>query len=125
MWHCGTLQHCRRFLLLLLLLPSIAGLTGCGMGSMETSVSGTFTLTGVVHGGNQPVDGATIQLYIAGTSGNGSAATAMITSTTVTTNSYGYFNITGDYHCVNSTDQVYLTATGGNPGLTTGTNNDG
>lgn len=94
------------------------------MGNVDTSASNTFSLSGFVHGGQQPVTGSTIQLYIAGTSGNGSAATAMITSKVVQTDTTGSFNITGDYNCVHSNDQVYLTATGGNPGLTSGTNNN-
>ena len=113
----------RRLCCLLPLLPVLAALTGCGMGTVDTSAS-SITLAGIVHGGQQPVNGATIQLYTAGILGNGSAATPMITSTTVTTGPAGTFNITSDYHCINSTDQVYLTATGGNPGLTSGTNNN-
>jgi sugar lactone lactonase YvrE len=122
MWHCGILRHCRRYFLL---LPILAGLTGCGIGNVESSIAKVITLTGAVSGGNQPVSGATIQLYTAGASGNGSAATAMITSSTVTTSSTGAFSIVGTFTCVHSTDQVYITATGGNPGLITGTNNDG
>jgi len=119
------LFHWRRFFLFLPLLSILAALTGCGMGiesSIDTSASGTFTISGIVHGGQQAVSNATIQLYTAGTSGIGSAATPMLTSA-VTTGSGGSFSITGKYSCVHSTDQVYLTATGGNPGLTSGTNN--
>lgn len=121
---CNILQHWRRFLLL---CPVVAGLTGCGAGNLisgDGPTSGSFAIAGVVHGGNQPVTGSTIQLYTAGNSGNGSTATAMITSTTVTTGTNGSFTISGDYTCVHSTDQVYLTATGGNPGLASGTNNN-
>jgi len=121
---CRILQHWRGFLCT---LPLLTLLTGCAMGNMSSAdmpVSGTLSISGVVHGGQQAVSGGTIQLYTAGTSGNGSAATAMITGTTVTTGPDGSFNITGDYSCAHSTDQVYLTATGGNPGLTSGTNND-
>jgi hypothetical protein len=35
----------------------------------------------------------------------------------------GTFNLTGDYSCTFANDQVYIAATGGNPGLTSGTNN--
>jgi len=118
---CSPLHHSRRFLLL---LPILAALTGCGMGNLDTSASSAFSLSGKVRGGQQPVTGSTIQLYIAGTSGNGSTATAMITSKVVQTDPTGSFTITGDYNCVNSTDQVYLTATGGNPGLTDPTTNN-
>ena len=77
------------------------------------------TLNGKVHGGNQPVVGATIQLYAAGTAGYASPAQPLI-SKSVTTDSQGNFTITGDFTCptVSGQDtQVYITATGGNPGL--------
>jgi len=121
---CSTLHHCRGFFLL---LPVLAALTGCGMGTIVSGdgpASGSFNIAGVVHGGQQAVTGSTIQLYTAGSSGNGSIATAMITSTTVTTGPGGAFTITGDYHCVNSTDQVYLVSSGGNPGLSDPTTNN-
>ncbi len=59
-------------------------------GSPESSV----VVTGSVHGGQQPVSGATIQLYTVGTSGDGSAATPLLTSA-VTTNASGGFVLTG------------------------------
>ena len=79
-------------------------------------------LTGQVHGGAQPVVGATIQLYAVSTTGDGTPATPLI-STKVVTNAQGDFSITGDYVCPASTSPVYLTATGGDPGLAAGTNN--
>jgi streptogramin lyase len=75
----------------------------------------------MVHGGQQGVSGATIQLYAAGTN-YGSAATPLLTKT-VTSNGAGSFTITGDYSCPTTTTQVYIVATGGNPGLALGTNN--
>lgn len=77
---------------------------------------------GLVHGGNNPVSGATIGLYRAGTSGYGSAATQILTQS-VTTDSNGFFGLTGKYSCASSTDQMYITATQGNPGLGTSANN--
>src|SRR6202044_1193224 len=41
----------------------------------------------------------------------------------VITDSNGSFTIASDYTCANSTDQVYLVATGGNPGLGDSVNN--
>jgi streptogramin lyase len=76
----------------------------------------------MVHGGQQGVSGATIQLYAAGATGYGSAATPLLTKT-VTSNGAGSFTITGDYSCPTATTQVYIVATGGNPGLALGTNN--
>jgi hypothetical protein len=80
-------------------------------------------MQGRVFGGEQPIVGAVIQLYAAGKTGNGSAATALISST-VTTGSGGSFSITNDYNCPTpSNTPVYLTATGGNPGLSGTVNN--
>jgi glucuronoarabinoxylan endo-1,4-beta-xylanase len=78
-------------------------------------------LSGQVKGGQQPISGATIQLYQVGTAGDGSSAAPLGSSTT--TNPSGGFTITGDYTCPGSNPQVYLLATGGNPGLASPTNN--
>jgi streptogramin lyase len=76
----------------------------------------------MVHGGQQGVSGSTIQLYAAGATGYGSAGTPLLTKT-VTSNGAGSFAITGDYSCPSASTQVYIVATGGNPGLALGTNN--
>jgi streptogramin lyase len=44
-------------------------------------------------------------------------------NTTVLSGSDGTFSIGGDYTCQNANDQVYIVATGGNPGLAPGTEN--
>src|SRR5579875_1144686 len=77
---------------------------------------------GVVHGGEEPVSGATIQLYAVGTNAIAAPATPLIGST-VLTDANGNFTITGTYNCPSASTLVYLTATGGNPGLAAGTNN--
>ncbi len=103
-------------------------MTGCAAMHMQESGAGAgppvaaVTLSGMVHGGNQPVVGATIQLYSVGLTGYGSAATPLLTKV-VTTGANGSFSISGDYSCSSGT-YVYLTATGGNPGLG-GTTNGG
>lgn len=120
------------------LLGMSLSLTGCGLsgGSASTAAGGvtgasTHGILGNVHGGQQPVTGATIQLYTVGTAGPDSAATALITSITATTSDGsgiggnasnanntlppGNFTITGLYSCSNAT-QVYLVATGGKSG---------
>jgi sugar lactone lactonase YvrE len=79
-------------------------------------------ITGIVHGGQQAVSGATIQLWAVGTAGDASAATPLL-NPAVTTDANGNFNITGLYTCPTASSLVYLTGTGGNPGLTAGTNN--
>ena len=106
-------------------------LGGCGIDTADHSITGTSALQGMVHGGQQPVSGAVIQLYTVGSGGNGSLATPMLASP-VTTRNDGSFDITGQYTCgksnvgsaINSpSNQVYIVATGGNPGLTPAANN--
>lgn len=77
-------------------------------------------IQGKVHGGQFPISGATMGLYLAGSSGYGSSGGNLLT-TTVTTAADGSFNITGDYTCPTASSLVYLTASGGNPGV--GSNN--
>ena len=94
-------------------------LTGCGMTSAGKSaatpiVTAAHHTTGNVHGGQQPVAGAVIQLYAVGTGGLRSVATPLIAQT-ITSDANGNFDITYDYNCP-AGSYVYLTATGGNPG---------
>jgi streptogramin lyase len=84
-------------------------------------------MQGTVMGGQQPVSGAQVRLYVAGQTGNASAATNLMgtgtgsSATFTTTASDGTFSINTDYTCPAATSgyvpQVYLVATGGNPGL--------
>ena len=111
-----------------------AVLTGCGgnFASVDTSSSGTLALHGILHGGQQPVANASIQLYTVGSAGNGSAATPMILGAPVLTNSNGEFSIDSgsgssavyDYTCAHPADQVYIVAIGGNPGLSPSSTNN-
>jgi hypothetical protein len=80
-------------------------------------------ISGIMHGGQQAVSGATIQLWAVGTTGDASPATPLLPPPGVTTDANGNFNITGLYTCPSPSSLVYLTGTGGNPGLTSGTNN--
>lgn len=68
--------------------------------------------TGAVRAGSSPVVGATVQLYAAGTTGNGSAPTALL-STPATTDSSGTFAIGSSVICPYSNSIVYLVARGG------------
>ncbi len=94
-------------------------LSGCGVGSGSgagKSSTSAAVSQGRVMGGEQPVSGASIQLYAVGTAGDGSAATGLLRSA-VTTDASGGFSITGLYTCPSPGALVYLTATGGDPGL--------
>ena len=101
-------------------------LTGCtGVSPVASSSPATsLAVRGAVHGGQQAVSGATIQLYSIGTTGDGSAATPLGSSTT--TAGDGSFTLTGKYNCSNAVNGVntlvYLLSTGGNPGSGTNAN---
>src|ERR1039458_7037450 len=122
---CIAMITAKRSTLVLSFLVSLS-ILGCGgvSSSPVTTTASTLTgssLSGQVKGGQQPISGATIQLYQVGTAGDGSSAAPLGSSTT--TNPSGGFTITGDYTCPGSNPEVYLLATGGNPGLANGTNN--
>jgi len=115
-------------------------LTGCAGIQHPTSAHG-LAVSGSVYGGQQPVTVSTIQLYAVGTTGDGSAATPLLTTTVTTSDGTGVansnantgnnmnqlpagsFTITNDFTCPQPGAEVYLTSTGGNPGLSAGTNN--
>src|SRR5580704_16652801 len=95
---------------------------GCGAGIQSNAPIASPLLQGRVHGGQQPVSGSTIQLYAAGTTGYGTGAVPLL-STPITTDTNGNFTITGASPCPTSISQLYIVATGGNPGLSTPANN--
>jgi len=95
-------------------LSSCLLIAGCGQQSPTgKTVVASKGVSGVVHGGQNPVSGATIQLYTVGTTGDGTTSRSLLTKT-VTTLDDGSFDITGAYSCTGATE-VYLTATQGDP----------
>ena len=109
-------------------------LAGCSGVDSPTTVTTPVTvsgmvLNGTVHGGQQPINGATMQLYAAGSTGYGSAytytsGTSLLGTHVVKTDVNGGFTITSDYTCPTPTTEVYLAATGGYPGPTAPVNNN-
>ncbi|HTC74050.1 MAG TPA: NHL repeat-containing protein [Edaphobacter sp.] len=89
--------------------PANPGGGGSGVGGSGASFGGK------VLAGSQPVGGATVQLYAAGSTGYGSAGTALLTNV-LTTNTGGGFTVPAGYTCPSSSTQVYLIARSGNPG---------
>ncbi len=138
----------RPFALCLATLSSFALLAGCGALQQPPATATTVVTTptspgpsttpgspilGNVHGGQQPVTGAHIYLFGASSSGYGTPSTSMLNPTQpgvftdatgnyVLTDSNGGFSISGDYTCTQG-QQVYILATGGNPGLPQGQTN--
>ena len=102
-----------------LLGMTLAALTGCGFSGSVTAMETPVALHGTVNGGQQPVSGSSVQLYAAGTSGPGSAAQPLLDDP-VQSDSDGNFSIPATYHCPSPTAQVYVVASGGNPGLSAG-----
>jgi len=106
-------------------------LDGCGGGlssNRAPAVAPVPHASGEVHGGEQPISGATIQLYAVGMTGLKSAATPLLVAP-VTTNAYGSFVLTGDWDCTSNTAAygtnplLYIVATQGNPGFGNDVNN--
>ena len=96
-------------------------------GSATTSAA-TLTVTaaaatsGTVLGGLVPITGSTIQLYAVGTTGDGSASTPLLAGTAVVSDGSGTFSLPA-FSCPTPGTLVFITASGGNPGLAAGTNN--
>jgi hypothetical protein len=76
-------------------------------------------LHGTVVSGTQPVAGASVALYAAGTSGYASAAAEIVPPggpSTATTDANGNFVVASGYSCPQSDSQMYLVASGGHVG---------
>ena len=106
---------------------SLPLLSGCGARMNFDSAArplgnAEVILEGSIYGGQQPIGGATVQLYAAGSGGDQSAATPLL-ATPAISDANGNFSLTGLYTCPSSTAEVYLAAQGGNPGMHAGTNN--
>src|ERR1700678_3241098 len=94
-----------RWILCFTFFGGAALLSGCGMvggaggsgGSTPLppigSSSGPAAISGRIHGGQQPVGNAAIQIYQVGTTGYTSQATPLLTSGSVFTNASGVFTI--------------------------------
>jgi hypothetical protein len=92
---------------------------GCAIKQSASPASpAAIALTGRVHGGQQPVSGASIQLFAAN---GGARPSSLAIMNPTTTDSQGNFSLTGLYTCPFPDSEVYLVAFGGDPGL--GANN--
>jgi sugar lactone lactonase YvrE len=123
----------RHFSSFLLLLSALI-LSGCSAAPVLTSTvtsaptgsSSSISISGRVHGGQNPISGAQVYLYAVnntGYAGPGIAASSSNAAVSllnapgyVTTASDGSFSITSDYTCPATTPDVYVLAVGGNSG---------
>jgi len=116
-------QFSQRILLASALASALA-LSGCSLAPSTPATTQLAAMQGKVHGGQQPVGGASIQLYKASTTGYSTASTALF-PTPVVSNPDGSFTLAGaapGYTCQPG-DYLYIVATGGNPGMQ-GTHNN-
>ncbi len=121
-----TPQQWPRSIVLTAIAAALAmGLAGCGASpsslTSSTPAAGE-AFGGQIFGGNQPVGNAVIQMYAPGTNGYGSSAAPLL-NRQVTTDATGHFSLANAFTCPSSSTPVYLVITGGNPGLSSGTNN--
>jgi hypothetical protein len=101
------------------LLPVALLFTGCAMQSTNSTVASAVSpaksISGKVHGGQQPVAGGLIAVYAYGNSGYGSTGTVLATTMADDT---GYFNIDpSQIQCPTPTTPVYILSIGGDPGF--------
>jgi streptogramin lyase len=92
--------------------PSISSSTPASCPS-RTPVAGV-AFSGKVTTATKPVIGASVELYAASNSGNGSAPAALL-ATTLTTASDGSFTVPFGYLCPSAQTPVYLISKGGQP----------
>jgi hypothetical protein len=100
---------------------SHADTTKANSGTITISTTaGGAALNGTVNAGTQPVVGASVFLYSAGTSGYASAAKQIASATT---DKSGNFTVSSGYTCPSATSQMYLVAKGGTVGTNTANSN--
>ncbi len=103
-----------------------SSLTGCG--GIATTKSGTggyqgSAFSGKALVGQQPLIGASVELYAAGTSGNGANGVGLLLNALIT-DSTGTFSVPAGYDCPSADSQIYLVARGGEPGSAASADND-
>ncbi|MDE1163526.1 MAG: chitobiase/beta-hexosaminidase C-terminal domain-containing protein [Acidobacteriaceae bacterium] len=101
--------------ILLSLSPIAFLLSGCTASHVSPATTSRIALAGKLYGGEQPIFGSVIHLYAVNESIVAGASTDLLT-TTVTTDSNGNFNYSGDYSCPTPNTLVYLAAVGGDSG---------
>jgi hypothetical protein len=112
-----SISSCARFGAGIIAATAVVLLSGCGTAT-ETAIPAAMNggFHGLLVGGRQPISGSTITVWATGSTGYGSAATSLASTTS---NGSGYFSIpAGTYTCPSLSTPLYITAQGGNPGNT-------
>ena len=106
---------------------SASSLTGCSSAAVgsHTGTSGYEGqgFSGKALVGQQPLIGASVELYAAGTSGNGANGVGLLSNALIT-DSTGTFSVPAGYDCPSADSQIYLVARGGQPGSAVSADND-
>lgn len=97
-------------------LAAVAALSGCGVASSSTSPTPFAAMGGAVHGGQSPIQGATVNLYVTNpaATGYGQAGTMIGTATTDAGGNFTIDNPATPANCP-AGQQAYITAAGGYP----------
>ena len=90
----------------------MTGLTGCGVVSSDPSHASEAVISGALHGGQQPIVGATVTLMAPGIGNYGTAGSPIASTVSM---AGGAFTLPA-YTCPANSGLVYLLATGGNAG---------
>jgi len=90
----------------------LSGCSGGGGGTAAPAPPGSAQFSGVLHGGQQPVVGALVTLYAAGSTAYGGGDTSV-----GSTHTDGSGNWTINFSCPSGNPLIYAVATGGNPGV--------
>ena len=106
-------------------------LTGCAnmlsTAVADNSVDSSAGISGIAHGGRQPIVNATVTLWAAGNAGYGSTATSLQSTTTDVNGNFSFHTGSGaTYSCpstssTTASQYIYITVVGGQP--TTGITN--
>jgi hypothetical protein len=102
-----------RFASTLVVLASVSllVLTGCGAATSYSNPTASAKMGGKIFGGQQPVSGATVDVWAAGVTGYGSAATRLARTIS---GPDGTFSFPESAYTCKAGEQVYITASGGN-----------
>jgi hypothetical protein len=109
-----TMGRSSCFMFLAAVVVCLSGCDGLTSTPGTTSIAAS-NVRGSIHGGQQPVNGATVQFWAVGTTGDGSMGTPL--GSAVPSDKNGAFNLTTPIVCPDSDPLVYVTATGGDPGM--------